>query len=207
MTQDCHTLILSPHIDDEVLGCFSFLEKGTFVLFGGVESRPGNPATERLDELNASCSTLEFQYAILDNTVNAYDAKQLITPFEQAIQRLTPSTVLLPVPSYNQDHRAFNDAAMVATRPHDTLFRVDRVLAFEQPHTQIWPYAHLPPPAYHRPIDIAEKIVAYKRYSSQVRGHRSPETVAAMAAMRGAEIGVPHAEAFHVLRWIDVAGG
>jgi len=205
MTQPYHTLILSPHIDDEVLGCFSFLEKGTFVLFGGVESRPGNPASERMEELDASTSALGFDYSVLDNTVNAYDAKQLITPFEQAIQRIRPATVLLPVPSYNQDHRAFNDAALVATRPHDTLFRVNRVLAYEQPHTQIWPYAQLAPPAYHRPIDIAEKMVAYQRYASQVRGHRSPDTVAAMAAMRGAEIGVRHAEAFHVLRWVDDA--
>ena len=199
----CDTLILSPHIDDEVLGCFSFLISGTFVLFGGVESRPGNPSSERIEELNASKQALGFDVEILDNTVNAYVANELIAVFESTIQRLRPCTVLFPVPSYNQDHRAFNDAALVATRPHDTLHRVNRVLSFEQPHSQLWPYSTLPPPAYHRPISIDEKLTAYARYESQVRGHRSPATVAALAAMRGAEIGVPHAEAFHVHRWVD----
>lgn len=203
LTKSYRTLILSPHIDDEVLGCFSFLCEGTLVVFGGVESRKGNPSSERIAEVNASAAALHFDYELLEHTVNAYNASELITPFENAIQRYKPDTLLLPVPSYNQDHRAFNDAALVATRPHDTLFRVNRVLAYEQPHTQIWPYANLPAPSFHRPIDINDKLRAYARYASQVRGHRSPETVAAIAALRGAQIGVPHAEAFHVLRWID----
>lgn len=205
MSEACQTLILSPHVDDEVLGCFSFLCRGTVVLFGGVESRVGNPRSERIDELDASCAALDFTYQILDNTVNAYVAAELVTPFELAIDQYKPDTVVIPVPSYNQDHRAFNDAALVATRPHDTLHRVNRVLAFEQPHSQIWPYATLSSPAYHRQINIVEKLEAYARYASQVRGHRSPDTVAAMAAMRGAQIGVSHAEAFHVLRWVEAS--
>lgn len=203
MTSTCKTLILSPHIDDEVLGCFSFLQPSTHVVFCGVESRVGNPASERMDELNASANALGFSYSLLKNIVNSYDNSLLISPFEIAIDEHKPDTVLMPVPSYNQDHRAVHDAGLVATRPHDTLHRVDRVLAYEQPHSQIWPYATLPAPAYHRIINIEDKLRAYRLYASQVRGHRSPETVAALAALRGAEIGSPHAEAFHVLRWID----
>ena len=203
MSIHCSTLIFSPHVDDEVLGCFSFLNRDTHVLFAGVESRVNIPEQTRLDELAASADALGFSHKLLNNTVNQYVANELIQPFEEAITQLQPDTVLFPIPSYNQDHRAVYDAALVATRPHDTLWRVNRVLAFEQPHSQIWPYGNYGKPSVHRIINIDEKIEAYQRYASQVRGHRSEATVTALAAMRGAEIGEPHAEAFHVLRWID----
>lgn len=204
MPKEFSTVIFSPHIDDEVLGCFSFLNEDTHVLFAGVESRINIPIETRIKELEASAGALGFSYTVLENTVNSYVANELIQPFEDAITQHEPNTVLFPIPSYNQDHRAVYDAALVATRPHDTLWRVNRVMAFEQPHSEIWPYANFGKPTAHRIISIHEKIQAYQRYASQVRGHRSEATVAALAAMRGAEIGVPHAEAFHVLRWIDL---
>jgi len=197
------TLILSPHVDDEVLGCFSFLNKDTHVLYCGVESRANIPREIRLAELKDSAQSLGFSYELLDNPVNNYVTSDLIEPFEVAITKIRPTTVLVPIPSYNQDHRSVYDAALVATRPHDTLFQVNRVLGFEQPHSEIWPYGDKGKPTAHRIINIEDKITAYKRYASQVRGHRSAATVTALAALRGAEIGVAHAESFHVLRWLD----
>jgi len=197
------TLIFSPHVDDEVLGCFSFLNENTHVLYCGVESRVDIPKETRLAELTDSAQALGFSYELLDNPVNRYVTSELIQPFETAITTIKPSTVLLPIPSYNQDHRSVYDAALVATRPHDTLFQVKRVLGFEQPHSEIWPYGNNGKPTAHRIINIEDKINAYNRYASQVRGHRSAATVSALAALRGAEIGVAHAESFHVLRWLD----
>ena len=197
------TLIFSPHVDDEVLGCFSFLNNETHVVFAGVESRVNMSRDTRIAELEASKAALGFSYSMLENTVNRYVANELIEEFELAITQINPTTVLFPIPSYNQDHRAVYDAALVATRPHDTLWRVHRVLAFEQPHSEIWPYGNYGKPSMYKVIDITKKLEAYQRYATQVRGHRSEATVAAMAAVRGAEIGVAHAEAFHVLRWID----
>ena len=203
MSGEHPVVIFSPHVDDEVLGCFSFLAPGTLVVFGGVEARERIPREERLEELRRSADALGFAWRLLDNEVNRYDGAALIAPFEAAIADARPHTVLLPIRSYNQDHRAVHDAALVATRPHDTNPRVDRVLAFEQPHSELWPYEPHAKPTLHRPIDIDAKLEAYARYASQVRGHRSPATVAALAALRGAEVGEPHAEAFHVLRLLD----
>lgn len=196
------TLIFSPHVDDEVLGCFAFLDQHTHVLFGGVEERATIPRSTRLDELNDSSHSLGFTWTLLDNTVNEYSANLLISPMEQLIDQHKPHTVLIPEPSYNQDHRAFYDAALVATRPHDTLWTVSEVLVFEQPHSVMWPHAQQPLPNIFVPIDIDAKLDAYARYASQVRGHRSPETVSALAVIRGAQIGVPHAEAFQARRII-----
>ncbi len=196
------TLVFSPHVDDEVLGCFAVLNSSTHVLFGGVEERPTIPRSTRLHELNNSSTHLGFSWTLLDNTVNAYTASALISPMEELIDLHKPQTVLIPEPSYNQDHRAFYDAGLVATRPHDTLWMVPEVLIYEQPHSVMWPHTQQPLPNVFVPIDIQAKLDAYARYASQVRGHRSPETVAAMAALRGAQAGVSHAEAYQARRII-----
>jgi len=193
-------LILAPHIDDEVLGCFAFLAPGTHVVHAGVESRPGMPASLRIQELEASAAALGFTWTLLDNPVNAYDSADLVAPFERAIIDRRPATVLLPEPSYNRDHREVHGAALIATRPHDTLPRVDEVLVYEQPHAVLWPHAMAPEPSVFVEIDAQAKLHAYARYASQVRGHRSPDCVRALAMLRGAAIGRPAAEAYRALR-------
>ena len=199
---DVSTLIFSPHVDDEVLGCFAFLHPQSHVLYGGVEERPTIPCSQRLAELEESAAHLGFGWTLLENTVNHYAAADLISPMETLIDQYHPHTVLLPEPSYNQDHRAFYDAGLVATRPHDTHGLVPEVLVYEQPHSVMWAHTQQPDPTVFVPINIEHKLAAYARYTSQVRGHRSPETVAALAALRGAQIMVPHAEAFHARRLV-----
>ncbi|MFT6305801.1 MAG: LmbE family N-acetylglucosaminyl deacetylase [Halioglobus sp.] len=133
------TLIFSPDVDDEVLGCFAFLGPQTWVLYGGVEDRPTIPKAMRIKELTDSANHLGFSWTLLENTVNQYDASMLIEPMEQLIDQHRPDTVLLPEPSYNQDHRAFYDAGLVATRPHDTHWLEPEVLVYEQHHLASFP--------------------------------------------------------------------
>lgn len=197
------TLIFSPHIDDEVLGCFSWLKPSTLVLIAGVEDRPDIPKTMRIAELTAASERLGFLWQLLENTVNQYQSNQLIASFEAAINKHRPLRVLIPEPSYNQDHRAVYDASIVATRPHDTNWLVKEVLIFEQPHSVMWRHAPQPEPNYFVEIDIEEKLAAYALYTSQIRGHRSPATVAAMAQLRGAQINATHAEAFYAKRVVN----
>ena len=193
-------LIFAPHVDDEVLGCFAFLDRNTHVLYAGIEDRPCTEQRQR--ELNASAAALGFSHSCLGMAVNRYRGEDLIAGFEESIARFRPQTVLIPEPSYNQDHRAVYDAALVATRPHDMNWRVDRVLVYEQPHSVVWPHANLEQPSVFVPIDVDAKVVAYQRYESQVRGHRSVELVRALATLRGSQIGVGAAEAFHCRRWV-----
>ncbi len=200
------TLIFSPHVDDEVLGCFAFLNEHCHVLYGGVEERLNISRAQRLEELADSTQHLGFSWTLLENSVNQFNAASLIGPMEALITQYKPRTVLLPEPSYNQDHRAFYDAAMVACRPHDTLPLIPEVLIYEQPHSVIWPHTQQPEPTLFIAIDIDAKLAAYARYSSQIRGHRSPATVAALAALRGAQIMTPHAEAYQTRRLVRYTG-
>jgi hypothetical protein len=52
-------------------------------------------------------------------------------------------------------------------------------------------------------LDIEKKLLAYKMYNSQIRGHRSFETVEALARLRGAHICVPFAEAYFAKRIVN----
>ena len=200
--ENIETLILSPHVDDEVLGSFSFLGKNTYVLYFGVEDRPKIPRQMRMQELEHVATNIGLHWKILENTVNHYHAPELIAPIEAAINQLRPMTVLLPEPSYNQDHRAVYEAGLIATRPHDINWFVQSVLVFEQPQSVMWPYKEPQQPTYFKEIDVEKKLHLYSLYESQVRGHRSPEIVKAIAFLRGSQICVPFAEAFHVKRMV-----
>lgn len=203
MTDGPGILVVAPHVDDEVLGCFAFLRPGTRVLFCGVEDRPTVSRDERLEELDRVVASLGFTAELLDNPVNRYRVADLIEPIESAVNSARPHTVLIPQPaSYNQDHRAVYEAAMVAARPHDRNHFVPRVLVYEQPHTLMWPVAPAVEPTLFCEIDIEAKIAAYRLHASQVRAHRSPEVIEALARLRGAQIGRPFAEAFGVKRLV-----
>ena len=198
-------LVISPHIDDEVLGCGGILDRDTFVLHCGVEHRSYVSAQERIKEMEAVKKVAGFGYKLLKNTVNAYKVVDLIPAFETTINEVKPEAVFIPYPSYNQDHRAVFDAALTALRQHDTNFFVKKVLIYEQPHVFFWSENKFLPfkPNYFVPIDIDRKLKLYALLKSQVRPFRSPEHLRAMAVLRGGQSNCSHAEAFEILRWID----
>lgn len=203
-------LVLAPHVDDEVIGCGGILGQGTAVLYFGVDDFHGVSASDRKLEAAALAKRAGNNFIwsdILDEpfVVNRYRDQftDLIYFIEGVSQATQPDEVLLPWPSYNQDHQAVYDAAMVALRPHDRNHFVKRVLLYEEPDC-FWPGIREPfKPTLFRPIDIDEKIARYSLMPSQVRGHRSPEHIRALAVVRGAAIGVPFAEAYHILRWVE----
>ena len=60
-------LVLSPHIDDEVLGCGGILDEDTFVLYCGVENRYINgdmsiSVVTRIQELEKVSKFLKFDF-------------------------------------------------------------------------------------------------------------------------------------------------
>jgi LmbE family N-acetylglucosaminyl deacetylase len=195
-----NSLVFSPHADDEVLGCYSFLSPDCHVVYFGIEDRAYVSRKERVREVDRCADKLGFQWDALLHPVNSYHVPSLIPDMERFIAELKPSTVLLPQPSYNQDHRAVYDAGMAALRPHDKNWPVPVVLVFEQPDSILWRHGMESEPTYFRPIDIEEKLHCYSLYASQVRGHRSPDSIRAMALLRGTQAGMGFAEGFTVRR-------
>lgn len=204
-------LIVSPHIDDEVLGCFSAIDKDCHILYCGcdesgisfewVKERP--TLQNRVSELENLQKNFNFSYEILYNKVNEYRVQDLISSIEKTINLVTPDEIYIPTPSYNQDHRVVYEAALVALRPHDINFFVNKVLVYEQVQ-DLWNHNyHDFKPLFFKQLNLEEKIRAYKILESQVRSFRSPEMIKNLASVRGIQSNLPFAEAFEVLRWVE----
>lgn len=205
------TLIIAPHIDDEVLGCFSSIGPDACVLYCGfdeshiefewVRSRP--ESSQRLEELYALADRFGFSYHLLKHRVNHYHIQDLIPDFERAINLIKPEEIYLPVPSYNQDHRVVYEAALTALRPHDTNHFVKRVFAYEQIQ-DLWNHNyHDFKPTFFKQVDVEKKIEAYLILASQVRSFRSPKMLRDLASVRGIQANIEFAEAFEILRWVQ----
>jgi N-acetylglucosamine malate deacetylase 1 len=200
-------LVLSPHADDEVLGCSAFLGVPSHVLYLGIDEFHVVTRQQRVGEVCAVARLLGFTWEASDFTVNRYYERfaDLVQVIEAAISRRRPGTVLAPIPSYNQDHRAVYEATLAATRRHDRNHFVPRVLLYEEPDNfldPVYPFR----PAYYVPVDIKAKLAANELHASQRRGHRSPAILTTMATFRGMQSHLEAAEAFEVVRWVDAGG-
>ena len=210
--KDYKKLILSPHGDDEILGCGGILDKNSFVYYCGMDEGKVTPdplhripMNERENEIKKTSEYLGFEYKInKKNKVNFYHETEnyLKDCIENLINTLKPDMIFLPIPSYNQDHKSVYRAAQVALRPHDKNFFVKKVLIYEQPHSIIWEPEDFRP-NYFVPIDIERKINGYLLQKSQVRTFRSPNLLKSIANLRGGQSNCDYAEAFKIQRWVE----
>ena len=200
-------LVISPHIDDEVLGCGGIMDESTFVLECGVDKFHVVSRKKRIEELEKARGLLGFDFEILTNLVNNYEIPVLIDQLSDTINKIQPDKVFIPYPSYNQDHQAVYKASIIALRPHDINFFVKKVLVYEQPHVFLWDYSYDKDasfkPNYFRSIDINKKINAYNCIESQVRSFRHPSFVKDLASVRGKQSSTDFAEAFEIIRWVE----
>lgn len=215
-------LVIAPHVDDDVIGCGGILDEDTVVFYCGVDDyHRVDKAQRNLEAMAVQKSTghlffwpngfskewrkvidieeREVQYPC-ERNVNEYDFESLKDDFECLISIIQPEEILFPWPSYNQDHQTVYAAAMVATRPHDENHFIKRVLLYEEPDC-LWGEQFRP--NLYRQIDIIRKLELYNLMPSQIRGHRHPEHIKALATIRGAASGYAAAEAYHILRWIE----
>ena len=205
------SLVIAPHVDDEVLGCGGILDSSFLVYFCGIDESllrqdKDRVATDkRFSELRKVADYLGFSFECNKTSkVNNYSEQEFINTFEDLINRIKPEVIFLPHPGYNQDHRAIFNAAFIALRPHDKNFFVKKVLIYEAAHDVIWNPKSINL-NYFVPIDIERKIKAYEFHKSQVRGMRSSQLLRDIAAVRGAASNCKYAEAFEILRWCEDA--
>jgi LmbE family N-acetylglucosaminyl deacetylase len=203
------TLVISPHGDDEVLGCYSYLKGADVFIISLNESnvlscdRPDFDI--RVKEAETAANFCGYNLIHMSNNfkVNEYykELNSLLHAIEETINKYKPDTLLIPAPSYNQDHRSVYEACIIATRPHDKNHFVKKILIYEQPHTFFHP-VELFQPNHFKEVDIRMKLDAYKIYSTQVRSYRSLSIVESLAFLRGKHVGKDFAEAFKIWRWV-----
>lgn len=223
-------LVVMPHPDDETFGCggtiarakalgasvhVMIMSAGDLRLYHkGQEDVPG---AARVTELEEAMRTLEVDgHTVVYNDterhlrLDALPRRELIAQIEResdlAIDEVEPDIVILPAPSYNQDHEATFQAGFAACRPHlpSEKHFVPVVLSADAPQLG-W---SISPPKLSVYVDISgphldRKLKAHACHKSQLRPaphHASLENVERLARLRGSEVAVEAAEAFECHR-------
>jgi N-acetylglucosamine malate deacetylase 1 len=222
-------MIISPHLDDEIIGCGGLIDKAfrdkaelfIFYITSGKARNIDNNKVDgetkhetRVSELKKISDKWNFKWEILyteDSIFLKLDTlpqRELIDKIEDKIYSIKPDILLLPFKdSYNQDHRAVFTAAIAALRPIPAKIRqfVPMVLMYDEPYT--WSVGDIFKPNIYLDISGFEenkaKMMSY--YASQDRQDpfpRSGNNLVRMTRIRGAEIGVMAAEAYTLLRGV-----
>lgn len=199
-------LIVSPHPDDEVLGCGGLIKKvkdaggKVYVLFLTVGttqdySKSGKSTDkERLKEIEAVAKFMKFDdYKIafpgdsFHLRLDDLSQKDIMHEIERgkgiSLDAIKPTIVLTPpAHDYNQDHRAATNAVIAATRPapEDTKPLQKLVLGYESVPTAEWGSGTFRNPNFFIPISEKEldaKLKALSLYKTQVRQKAHPRSL------------------------------
>jgi len=218
-------LVIAPHPDDEVLGCGGTMVKhvseGDEVYLCVVTKAyppdwPEDEIKERRDEVvraNKILGTKKTYFLDLPTVkLDTIPQKELNETIAEVVNESQPEIVYVPHGGdVNNDHRLVFEAAMVAIRPKPAL-AIKKILCYETLSETEWaaPLAEnaFMPNVY---VDIsgvlATKLKAMSEYKSELKEFphpRSLEAISALAKVRGATTGVEAAEAFMLMREIQV---
>lgn len=221
-------LVVAAHPDDEVLGCGGTIARHVdagdqvqvLIVAEGATSRQQQRnrfhAGKELTALAQAAKTAGFilgaegveLLGLPDNRLDSLDRLDLIKLLEERIHRHQPQVVYVHHSGdVNVDHRRLHEAVVTACRPTPG-HPVRRLLSFELASSSEWqPPGSAPAFQPNWFVDISgqwqRKREALLTYASEMRPWphaRSLEALEHLARWRGAQVGVPAAEAFCLLR-------
>lgn len=226
-------LIVSPHADDETAGAGGLAIRvkqaggEVYVMVASVGDldhfdKSGNKVqgSTRRDELAAAMKVLGvddheilFEDSDLHLRLETLPRRDLVDQIERkgrlSTEKTKPTMVVLPAPSYNQDHEAIFRAGITACRPHLATFKAFQqvVLIADAPQLAWNADQGVFHPNFY--VDISDclerKLEAYACHRSQARPdpHQGGmEALRLLAECRGREISVKAAEAFQCYRFV-----
>ncbi|MFM2247147.1 MAG: hypothetical protein RL071_3221 [Pseudomonadota bacterium] len=219
-------LVVAAHPDDEVLGCGGTMarlsaagvEVHTLILATGHASRDASGAAD-VEALAALRQAAEAANARLgarslvledlpDNQMDSVPLLSVVKMVEAALRRVKPTVVFTHLPNdVNVDHGVTHRAVLAACRPQPGE-GVQELYYFEIASSTEWGamqpgWAFRPTLSVDISASIEAKIAALECYRSELRDWphpRSTQGLRALAALRGAGVGVDAAEAFEVGR-------
>jgi LmbE family N-acetylglucosaminyl deacetylase len=226
-------LVVAPHADDETAGAGGLMARvkdaggkvyvmvmSTGDLLHFDDTGKKTKKKTRREELAAAMDLLGvdgweivYEDTRLHLRLETLPRRELADRIERSARFCTektkPTMIVLPAPSYNQDHEAVYKAGIAACRPHLHNMKSFQqfVLVADAPQLS-WSRATIFKPNFY--IDISGKYLdlklrAFACHKSQVRPEPSQAGIGAirlMAESRGREISVEAAEAFECHRFV-----
>ena len=221
------TLVCVAHPDDETYGMGATIKKlsnaghevGVISFTNGVGARLGSTKSGARSREAASIdasSILGFEWIgkfdFPDNQMDSVPIIEIIRHIEEVAKNFSPDEVYTHFyGDLNVDHQTVARATLTAFRPLPTS-DISKISAFEIPSSTDFgaPVAdQVFSPNYFESVSDAEmssKLLAAKSYGLETPEFphpRSTESLEALSAVRGSQVGVARAEAFHVYRQVS----
>lgn len=209
-------LVISPHADDEILGCGGYLasqrDEGSEIHIAyatiGIKGDLLKEAV-RVQEAEEVCRRLHASHEILidnyDGELDMLPTRFFVTKYDAIFDSFRPDELFINYPSWHQDHKKIYDSAMASLRLRQG-FMPRFVALYEYPFILnqninisggLW---------YHDITDsLDEKIEIFNVYKSQIKPAPSPlnpEGIRQLAMVRGTECSVKYAELFYLQKMI-----
>jgi len=218
------TVIISPHPDDETLGCGGTIlkhhEEGNpihwVIVTGRAEKQGFSPhmIAEGQKEINTIAGMYGFTAVhnlnLPTTQLDTIPTGELIKALGTLFNKIKPGTVYLPNRSdVHSDHRIVFNTAWSCCKTFRYPF-IRRVFMYEtlsetEYSPPVYEAAFLPNSFSDISPFLEKKIEIMRHYNGQLQDHpfpRSERNIRALASLRGAEAGVTYAEAFMLLKEI-----
>ena len=219
-------LILSPHADDEILGCGGFISKyskhnyhiNVLILTNANKGAPELYSSEKInqvrDEAKISNKFIGTKRLFFENlpalNLNNYPIYKISNIISKYILKINPETVLIPSANdIHDDHKIIFKAAKVSMR-NNNKNNIKKILSYEVLSETEWNENEKSfNPNYYVSLDksdINKKVKAFLKYKSQVKKYphpRSKESIVNLSKIRGSKVFMRYAEAFKIERMID----
>lgn len=224
-------LIIAAHPDDDVLGCAGMISKyRNLVEFRVIFISEGSSCRYVLDDtpeailLKAINERNSFGIKALEilgiNNYHFYNLPcgrldqipilEINKIIEKEIKNFKPDTVFThSFEDTNNDHIIVHRATQMATRPGSNYF-VNTVFSYEVLSSSEWRFTHTFSPNYFEVLserDVNTKWLSLKEYESEVKDFpypRSEDGIILLAKYRGMQCGNYYAEAFQLIRKINI---
>ena len=219
-------LILSPHADDEILGCGGFISRyskeghiiNILILTNANKGAPEIYSEKEIvkirEEAKKANNFIGTKKLFFENlpalNLNQYPTYKISNIINKYILSIKPEIILIPSSNdINDDHKIIFKAAKVATRTNKKN-DLKKILSYEVLSETEWNENEKSfSPNYFVKLnksDINNKIKAFLKYKSQVKKFphpRSKEGILNLSRVRGSQVFMEYAEAFKVEKILD----
>jgi|TARA_B110000090_G_scaffold21268_1_gene21041 LmbE family N-acetylglucosaminyl deacetylase len=219
-------LILSPHADDEILGCGGAISRlsregydiNVLILTNANDGAPEIYSKKDIkkirDESKLANEFIGTKKLFFENlpalTLNQYPLYKISNIIEKYILKIKPEIVFIPSSNdIHEDHKIIFKAAKVSLRPNKKS-NVKKILSYEVLSETEWNENEKAfSPNYFvklNKLNINNKIKAFLKYKSQVKKFphpRSKEAILSLSRVRGSQVFAEYAEAFRVEKILD----
>ena len=223
-------LIIAAHPDDEILGCGGMISKfrksdidfkvifigeGSTCRFNSISDKGAKE--EIIKRNNYAIDVMEFigikKYKFYNLPCGRLDKVPIIEInkiIEKNINEYAPDAVFTHSSSdCNNDHKIIFNSSLMATRPVPNN-NVLNLFSFEILTSSEWNFENQFIPNYFLKLDdddLKLKIDSINMYESEIKKYpfpRSSEGIKTLAMYRGMQVGVKYAEAFKLIRQIQL---